>query len=79
MEHVPDTTSTDDSESGSYMEVHGDEEWVRDYEEMSETNTWSRDTADRSDGHHMDGEDMIDRVVISQEEDIIEVLPERTI
>ena len=49
LEHVPDTTSTDISESGSCMEVHGDEEWVRDYEEMSENNTWPRDTADRGD------------------------------
>ena len=46
LEYIPDTTSTDDSESWSFMEVHGDERWVRDYEEMSETNTWPRDTVD---------------------------------
>ena len=44
----------------------------RDYREMSEDNTWPRDTADPDDGHHMEGEDMIDRVVISQEGDMIE-------
>ena len=48
------------------MEVHGDEEWVRDYEEMSKTNTWPRDTADRGDGHRMEREDMNVRVVIGQ-------------
>ena len=29
---------------------------------MSEDSTWPRDTADPGDGHHMEGEDMIDRV-----------------
>jgi hypothetical protein len=31
-----EVTSTDVSESGSCMEVDGDEEWMRDYEEMEE-------------------------------------------
>ena len=44
----------------------------RDYGDMSEDSTWPRDTADPGDGHHMEGEDMIDRVVISQEGDMIE-------
>ena len=60
MEYLPDTNITDDSKSGSCMEVHGDEEWVRDYGEMREDNTWLRDIADLSDGHHMEGEDIID-------------------
>ena len=37
-EQVPDTTSTDVSKIGVCMEVHGDEEWVRDYEETEEQN-----------------------------------------
>ena len=48
-----DTTGTDVSKSGSCMEVHGDEEWMRDYKE-----------------YQMEEEDMGDRVMINQEEDI---------
>ena len=38
LEYLSDTNSTDDSKSGSCMEGHGDEEWVRDYEETEEQN-----------------------------------------
>jgi hypothetical protein len=31
LENVPDTSSADDSERGSCLEVLGDEEWVSDY------------------------------------------------
>ena len=51
MGNISDTTSTDVSESGSCMEVHRDEEWMSNYEEMEE-------------------EEMGDRVMINQEEDI---------
>ena len=54
------------------MEVHGDEEWVRNYEEMSEADTWTRDTTDLGEGHYVEEEDTNDRVVINQEGDIIE-------
>ena len=37
-----ETTSTDVSQSGSCMEVHGDEERMRDYEEMEEEDMGDR-------------------------------------
>ena len=54
------------------MEVHGDEEWLRNYKDMSEADTWPRDTTDRGEGHYMEEENMNDRVAIDQEGDIIE-------
>ena len=61
-ENVPDTASMEDSGDDSCMAVHGDEEWVRDYEKMSVGSVWSGEeevTAPNNEDHMMD---TIDRV-----------------
>ena len=40
-ENALDTASMEDSKDDSCIVVHGDEEWVRDYEKMSEDIVWS--------------------------------------
>ena len=50
-ENVSYPADNNDSENGSCIEVRGDEEWVKDYEKMSETATWYRDIADPTDEH----------------------------
>ena len=65
--NVPDTYSTEDSEDDFCMDGHGDKEWVRDYEELSENIVWSggQNIAEPADRGHMEEEEvMIDRVVI---------------
>jgi hypothetical protein len=42
MGNINDTTNTDVSESGSCMEVYGDEEWMSNYEEMEEEDMGDR-------------------------------------
>ena len=53
--------------------VHGDKDWARDYEKMSEDIVWSgvEDITEPADGDHMEEEAMIDRVVVSHDGDII--------
>ena len=64
--NIYDINSTEDSEDDSCMEVHGDEEWVKDYRDI----VWSAEqviiTPDV--GNHMnEEEDMTYRVVISHD------------
>ena len=40
-ENVPNTAGAEDSEDYSCMVVHGDEEWIREYEKMSVSIVWS--------------------------------------
>ena len=53
--------------------VHGDKDWARDYEKMSEDIVWSgvEDITEPADGDHMEEEAMIDRVVVSHNGNII--------
>ena len=52
------------------MVVHGDKEWVRDYEELSENIAWSgvQNITEHDDRDHMEEEEVtIDRVVINHD------------
>ena len=71
--NVPDTNSIEDSEDDFCMEVHGDEEWVIDYEKLSENIVWSGDQniTEPAKRDHMEEEEVtIDRVIINHDETI---------
>ena len=44
---VTDPSGKDDNADDSCVEKHGNEEWIGDYEKISETNEWSEDVSDK--------------------------------